>query len=141
VPTKITASPAIAGFRFHCRDKIEPNLQSPNVHRTHSVLVESRFQRGNQNSAYSPTVNAEKRSFLKKSYPLSYYSEDQALTRNLPKRRVVSGNTIFGVVSGEREQLAKVSSAKDGGASPQSVKTDATWDPVAFYFCSRHVEK
>jgi hypothetical protein len=39
--------PAVAGFCFCCRDKIEPNLQSQNVRRTHSALVESRFQRGN----------------------------------------------------------------------------------------------
>jgi hypothetical protein len=37
--------PTEAGFRFRCRDKIELNLQSQNVHRTHSLLVESRFQR------------------------------------------------------------------------------------------------
>jgi len=37
--------PAVAGFRLRCRDKIEPNLQSQNVRRTHSKLVESRFQR------------------------------------------------------------------------------------------------
>ncbi len=37
--------PAVAGFRLCCRDKIEPNLQSQNVRRTHSKLVESRFQR------------------------------------------------------------------------------------------------
>jgi hypothetical protein len=45
MPTKITALPAVAGFRFRCRDKIEPNLQSQNVRRTHSKIVESRFQR------------------------------------------------------------------------------------------------
>src|ERR1044072_3085850 len=39
---------AIAAFRFHCRDKIEPNLQSQNVRRTHSNLVESRYQRDTQ---------------------------------------------------------------------------------------------
>jgi hypothetical protein len=37
--------PAVAGFCFCCRDKIEPNLQSQNVRRTHSKTVESRFQR------------------------------------------------------------------------------------------------
>jgi hypothetical protein len=37
--------PAVAGFRFRCRDKIERNLQSQNVRRTHSELMESRFQR------------------------------------------------------------------------------------------------
>jgi hypothetical protein len=35
----------VMGFRFRCRDKIEPNLQSQNVRRTHSKMVESRFQR------------------------------------------------------------------------------------------------
>jgi hypothetical protein len=44
-PTKITALPAVAGFRFCCQDKIEPNLQSQNVRRTHSSVVESRFLR------------------------------------------------------------------------------------------------
>jgi hypothetical protein len=39
---------AIADFRFRCRDKIEPNLQSQNVRRTHSKLMESRFQRDQQ---------------------------------------------------------------------------------------------
>jgi hypothetical protein len=41
-------SPTVVGFRFRCRDKIEPNLQSQNVRRTHSKMVESRFQRDNQ---------------------------------------------------------------------------------------------
>ncbi len=37
--------PTKSRFRFRCRDKIEPNLQSQNVRRTHSQLQESRFQR------------------------------------------------------------------------------------------------
>jgi hypothetical protein len=58
VPTKITAYPAIAGFRFCCRDKIEPNLQSQNVRRTHSKVMESRFQRDQQSSLNRRRVNA-----------------------------------------------------------------------------------
>ena len=48
--------PAVAGFRFRCRDKIEPNLQSQNVRRTHSKLVESRFQRDKQNITFRHSV-------------------------------------------------------------------------------------
>ena len=57
VPTKITA-PVIAGFRFRCRDKIEPNLKSQNVRRTHPKLMESRFQRDQQFIANRRLVNA-----------------------------------------------------------------------------------
>jgi hypothetical protein len=58
VPTKITALAAIAGFRFRCRDKIEPNLQSQNVRRTLPKLMESRFQRDQQSIANRRLVNA-----------------------------------------------------------------------------------
>jgi hypothetical protein len=53
----------IAGFRFPCRDKIEHNLQSPNVHRTHSVLMESRFQRDQQHTRNQRRVNAIRQIF------------------------------------------------------------------------------
>jgi hypothetical protein len=49
--------PAVAGFRFRCRDKIEPNLQSQNVRRTHSDVVESRFPRGQQSTPNWSCVN------------------------------------------------------------------------------------
>ncbi len=58
MPTKITALPAVAGFRFCCRDKIEPNLQSQNVRRTHSSIVESRFQRDNKITLNPRHVNS-----------------------------------------------------------------------------------
>jgi hypothetical protein len=58
VPTKNHSLPAVAGFRFRCRDKIEPNLQSQNVRRTHSVLVESRFQRDQKLTRNQRRVNA-----------------------------------------------------------------------------------
>ncbi len=51
------------GFRFRCRDKIEPNLQSQNVRRTHSKLVESRFQWDNQNITLRHGVNAQAANF------------------------------------------------------------------------------
>src|SRR6266403_3863838 len=51
--------PAVAGFRLCCRDKIEPNLQSQNVRRTHSKLVDPRFQWGNQNITFRDSVNAQ----------------------------------------------------------------------------------
>ena len=72
MPTKITASPAIAGFRFHCRDKIEPNLQSQNVHRTHSVLVESRFQRDSQNTTLQRGVNTQPLDFAGPEKPIPW---------------------------------------------------------------------
>jgi hypothetical protein len=50
--------PAVAGFRFRCRDKIEPNLQSQNVRRTHSQMVESRFQRDQKLTPNRCRVNA-----------------------------------------------------------------------------------
>src|SRR2546421_11008159 len=50
--------PAVAGFRLCCRDKIEPNLPSQNVRRTHSQLVESRFQRDQQLTPNRCDVNA-----------------------------------------------------------------------------------
>ena len=53
------------GFRFRCRDKIEPNLQSPNVHRTHSVLVESRFQRDSENTTLQRGVKTQPRNFCR----------------------------------------------------------------------------
>ena len=49
--------PVIAGFRFRCRDKIEPNLQSQNVRRTHPKLMESRFQRDQKLTANRRPVN------------------------------------------------------------------------------------
>ena len=56
--------PAGAGFCFFCRDKIEPNLQSQNVRRTHSKLVEPRFQWGNQNITLRDSVNAQTSDFF-----------------------------------------------------------------------------
>ena len=55
--------PAITGFRLRCRDKIEPNLQSQNVRRTHSNVVESRFQRDNQNTTLQRNVNTHLKVF------------------------------------------------------------------------------
>src|SRR4029077_8723752 len=63
VPTKLQST-AGAGFCFCCRDKIEPNLQSQNVRRTHSKLVEPRFQWGNQNITLRHSVNAQTSDFL-----------------------------------------------------------------------------
>jgi hypothetical protein len=57
VPTKNHRLPVIAGFRFRCRDKIEPNLQSQNVRRTHPKLMESRFQRDQKLTANRRPVN------------------------------------------------------------------------------------
>jgi hypothetical protein len=54
---------AVASFRLCCRDKIEPNLQSQNVRRTHSKLVEPRFQWGNQNITLRDSVNAQTSNF------------------------------------------------------------------------------
>ena len=51
--------PAVAGFRLRCRDKIEPNLQSQNVRRTHSKVKESRFARDNHTSMESMHVNSD----------------------------------------------------------------------------------
>jgi hypothetical protein len=55
-PTKITACRR-GGFCFRCRDKIEPNLQSQNVRRTHSKLVESRVQRDQKPTPNRRRVN------------------------------------------------------------------------------------
>jgi hypothetical protein len=50
--------PTQSRFRFRCRDKIEPNLQSQNVRRTFPKLMESRFQRDQQSTANRRLVNA-----------------------------------------------------------------------------------
>ena len=50
--------PTKSRFRFRCRDKIEPNLQSQNVRRTLPKLMESRFQRDQQSTANRRPVNA-----------------------------------------------------------------------------------
>ena len=53
---KLNLMPTKSRFRFRCRDKIEPNLQSQNVRRTHSNIEESRFQRGYKHNAKRATV-------------------------------------------------------------------------------------
>jgi hypothetical protein len=50
--------PTKSRFRFRCRDKIEPNLQSQNVRRTLPKLMEPRFQRDQQSTANRRLVNA-----------------------------------------------------------------------------------
>jgi hypothetical protein len=64
MPTKITADLPWQVSVFRCRDKIEPNLQSQNVRRTHSRLMESRFQRDQKNTPNHRPVNGIREIFL-----------------------------------------------------------------------------
>ena len=59
-------------FRFRCRDKIERNLQSQNVRRTHSNVVESRFQRDNHNTTLQRNVNTHLKVFAMPEKPILF---------------------------------------------------------------------